>query len=128
MTMKMRLGIKNRSQRYDINSPRPRHRHKYAKYKMWLSIMMVKQHLSNIWSSIHERLSNTEAELRKKKALLIKKACLLFVAPSCKWLSLLHNFIQQSLNLGSQQVKSCSRCTRVFYKKPFFAWVSIFLT
>ena len=25
--MKMRLGVKNRSQRYDINEPRPRHGH-----------------------------------------------------------------------------------------------------
>ena len=34
MTMKMRLQIKNRSHRYDINRPWPTHgRHKY-KYKM----------------------------------------------------------------------------------------------
>ena len=31
----------------------------------------IKQHLSNIWSSVHENLSNTDAEL--KKVLLIKK-------------------------------------------------------
>ena len=40
---------KNRSYRYDIN--RPRHGHKYTKYKICLCIMMViciKQHLSNI--------------------------------------------------------------------------------
>ena len=41
MTMKIRLKIKNRSQRYDINRPRPRHGHKYIKYKMCLRIMMV---------------------------------------------------------------------------------------
>ena len=29
--MKMRLNMKNRSQRYDINRPRPRHGHKYTK-------------------------------------------------------------------------------------------------
>ena len=49
--------MKNRSQRYDINRPSPRHGHKYTKYKMCLSLMMViyiKQHLSNILSSIHE--------------------------------------------------------------------------
>ena len=46
----------------------------YSKYKKGLIMMMViciKQHLRNIWSSIHEKLSKTEAEL--KKALLIKK-------------------------------------------------------
>ena len=42
--------MKNRSHRYDINRHRPRHEHKYAKYKMYLSMMMViciKQHQSN---------------------------------------------------------------------------------
>ena len=50
---------KNRSQRYEINRPRPRHEHKHAKYKMCLSITMViciKQHLSNIWSLVHEKV------------------------------------------------------------------------
>ena len=39
------------------------------KCKMCLNIMMaicIKQHVSNIWSAIHEKvLSNTETELRK---------------------------------------------------------------
>ena len=51
MTMKMRLKMKNRSHRYVINRPRPRHGHKYTKYTMYPSIMMViciKQHLNNI--------------------------------------------------------------------------------
>ena len=49
--MKLRLKMKKRSQRYDINRLRPRHVHKYTKYKMYLIKMMViciKQHLSNI--------------------------------------------------------------------------------
>ena len=49
--MKMRLKMENRSHRYDKNRPRCRHGHKYTKYKMCLSIMMVtsiKQHLNNI--------------------------------------------------------------------------------
>ena len=32
MTIKMRLKMKNTSQRYDINRPMPRHGHKYTKY------------------------------------------------------------------------------------------------
>ena len=51
--------MNERSQRYDINTLRPRHRHKYTKYKMFLSIMMVtciKQHLSNTRSSIYEKV------------------------------------------------------------------------
>ena len=50
--------MKSRSQRYNINRPRPKHGHKYNKHEMCLSIMTViciKQHLSNIWSSIHEK-------------------------------------------------------------------------
>ena len=45
---KIRLKIKNRSHRHDINWPRPRHGHKYTKYKMCLRIMTAicnKQHL-----------------------------------------------------------------------------------
>ena len=59
MIIKIRLKIKNRSQRYWINWPRPRHGHKYTKYKMCLSMMMficIKQHLGSIWSSIHEKV------------------------------------------------------------------------
>ena len=59
MTMKMRLKMKNKSHRYDIIGPTPKHGHKYTKYKICLSIMMViciKQHLSNIGSSSHEKV------------------------------------------------------------------------
>ena len=55
----MRLKMKNRSHRCDINRPRPRHERKYTEYKMCFSIMMatsVKQNPSNIWSSIHEKV------------------------------------------------------------------------
>ena len=49
--MKMRVKIKNRSPRYDINRTRQRHGYEYTKYKMYLSMMIViwnKQQLSNI--------------------------------------------------------------------------------
>ena len=58
--MKMRLTIKNRLLRYDINKPRPRHGNKYTNYIIRDSSMMViswnysskvkciKQHLSKI--------------------------------------------------------------------------------
>ena len=45
------MAMRKRSQRYDINRPRPRRGQRYRKYKMDLSIMMVmciKKHLSNI--------------------------------------------------------------------------------
>ena len=53
--MKMKMKMRNRSHRYDISRPRSRHGHKYGKYKKCLSMMMlkcVKQHLSNVSSSI----------------------------------------------------------------------------
>ena len=37
MTLKMRLKIKNRSQRYDMNRPRLRHGQKHTKQKLCLS-------------------------------------------------------------------------------------------
>ena len=46
--MKVRQKIKNRLHRYNINRPRPRHGHKYTKYKMCNMVVCVKQHLSNI--------------------------------------------------------------------------------
>ena len=61
--------MKNRSRRYDINRPRPRHGHKYTEEKMCLNIMMaicIKQHQSNVQSSIHEKVKqHTEAEFKK---------------------------------------------------------------
>ena len=59
MAKKMRLKMKKRSSRYDINRPRRWYGHKYTKYKICIDIMMVisfRQHLSYIWSLIHEKV------------------------------------------------------------------------
>ena len=37
----MKMNMKNRSHRYDINRLRPRHGHKYNKYKNCLFILML---------------------------------------------------------------------------------------
>ena len=52
MIMKMELKKKNGSHRYDVNRPTSRDGHKYSKYKK----CRIKQHLSDIWSSIHEKV------------------------------------------------------------------------
>ena len=39
--MKITLKMKNRSHRYYINIPKPRHGHRNTKYKMCLSIVIV---------------------------------------------------------------------------------------
>ena len=62
-----------------INRPRPRHGHKYTKYKMWHSTMWViciKQRLSHIWNSFHEKTKQHWGRV-EKKVLLIKKSVLL---------------------------------------------------
>ena len=75
----MSLKIKNRSDSYDINRPRPRNGHKYTKYEMCLGIRMVlciTQHLSNIWSSIHEKVKQhcswVEKSVASKKRIYIQ--------------------------------------------------------
>ena len=58
--IKMKMKMKNRSQRYDINRPRSRHGHKFSNWKKYLSMMMlicIKQLLSNIWSSVSEKVN-----------------------------------------------------------------------
>ena len=74
---KMKMKMKNRSHICDINighrknRPRSRHEHKCTEYKKCVRMMVlacIKQHLSNIWSSIHKKLSNTEAELKERVA------------------------------------------------------------
>ena len=76
--MKVRLKMKNRSYRsyrYNINRPRPRHGHKYIKYKMCFSLMMavcIKQHLSNILSWV----ASKKVSLRQSwKNVAYKKPC-----------------------------------------------------
>ena len=65
----MKLKIKKRWHRYDIDSPSSRHEDKYMKYKKSLSMMMllcIKQHLSKTWSSIHEKVKQHWGWVEKK--------------------------------------------------------------
>ena len=67
--MNMKMKMKKRSHRYDLNRPRSRHRQKCSKYKRCLSMMIricIKQHLSNIWSSIHEKVKQHWGWVGKK--------------------------------------------------------------
>ena len=71
------MKIKNRSYRYGINRPKSAHGHKYSICKKCLImtiLICIKQHLSNTWTSIHERLNNTDAKLKKSVAYK-KNAC-----------------------------------------------------
>ena len=78
ITVKMRLEMKNRSNRCGINRPRPRYGHEYTTYIMCFSkmkVIYIKQPWSNIWSSIHEKVKQHWGWV-KKKALLMKKTSL----------------------------------------------------
>ena len=85
----------NKLQAHNINRPRPRHELKCTKYKKCLHMTMlicIKQHLNNMWNSIHEKLSNTEAELKKSVAykksvyLLAERAIFTCFKISVEWI------------------------------------------
>ena len=93
--------MKNRSHRYDI---RPRHGHKYTKYKMRLSIMKdvsIKQHLSNIWRSIHEKVKQhwgwVEKSVAYKKAFILPLR--LFICLNMIFFFFLHNSIWEGYSI-----------------------------
>ena len=90
--------MKNRSHRYNINRPSSRHGHKYRRYRKCLSMMMlicIKQHLSNSWSSIHEKQSNTEAEL--KKCVAYKKSVKAIILWSLDIFLIFPNFLRSEV-------------------------------
>ena len=68
----MKMKMKNRSDRYDINRPSSRRGHKYSKYKKCPTKMMIiciNQHLSDIWSSIQEKVKQQWGWAEKKHCL-----------------------------------------------------------
>ena len=72
--MKMEMKMKNSSHRYDINRPKS----SYSKCKRSLSMMLliyIKQQLSNISGSIHEKVKQHWGWVERSVA-YIKKACL----------------------------------------------------
>ena len=71
MTIKVRLKMKNRLQRYNINRPKPRHRSKYTNYKMYISIMPL--YVLSYTLKLNWWKSQATLRLTWKKALLIKK-------------------------------------------------------
>ena len=61
--------MKNRSHKYGIHRPRHRNRHKYTKHKMYLNMVMViciKEQLSKVWNSIHEKVKPQWGWVEKK--------------------------------------------------------------
>ena len=68
----MKMKMKSRSHRYDINRPGSRHGYRYIKYEKCLPMMMlicIIQHLTNIWTSIHEKVKQHWAAYKKMSVL-----------------------------------------------------------
>ena len=85
--MKMEMKMKKKSHRYGMSRPRSRHGHIYSKYKKCLSKMMlicIKKHLSNIWSSIYEKVKQ-HWDWVGKKSVAYKKKFVFFFAISESW-------------------------------------------
>ena len=119
MTMKMMLIIKNRSGRYDIHRPRCRHEHKYTKYIMDLSMMMVihiTQHLSKIWSSIQEKVKQTQGWVRKSVS--YKKA---FTSSLTKFSVFLFLITTVFFEINTS-VEVCHNFRNNFTQKGFILW------
>ena len=92
--------------RYDLNRPWPRR--KCSKNKKCLSKMMllfIKQHLSNTWSSIYEKVKQHQL----KKALLIRKSVYLF-----RVLSLRTSLLSQLFSIFYRKGKSVSTKDCIF--------------
>ena len=65
----------------DINGPRRRRGNKYSKYQKCLSMMMLirtKQHLSNIWSSIHGKVKQHWGWIENNVAYIKKRLHMLY--------------------------------------------------
>ena len=75
----MRVKMKNRSYRHDIDRTMLRHRYEYPECKMHLSRFMVmwnKQHLSKVWRWLYEKVKQHWGWV-EGNALLIEKCIVL---------------------------------------------------
>ena len=72
----MKMKMKNRSHRYDINRARPRHGHKYSKYKVPQQDDAYSNNQATFEVQFRKKLSNTETGLKKSVAYK-KKACII---------------------------------------------------
>ena len=64
----LKTNMKKRLHRYNINRPKSRYGHKYSKYQKCHGMMMLfKQHLSNIWGSVHEKVKQHWSWVEEKR-------------------------------------------------------------
>ena len=73
----MKMTMKNRLHRYDINRPKARHGNKYTKNKKcrrMISLFVLSNAYAAFEAEFIKKLTNAEAEL--KKSVACKKVCL----------------------------------------------------
>ena len=66
--------MKNRSRRYDIYRPRSKHKRITSSVNMMMFIC-IKQHLSNIWGSSHDKVKQHWDWVKNEMLLVEKEAC-----------------------------------------------------
>ena len=103
----MKMRMKNRSHRYDINRSRSRHEHKYTEYKTCLSMMIlicIQQHQATFGAQFMRKSSNSEAEMMqsiayKKSVYTRYKMCLsiMIVTHTKHYLSNIWNSIHEKV-------------------------------
>ena len=89
--MKTKMKMKNRSHSYDINRRRSKYGHKHINIKnvsvwwcLYHMLICIKQHVSNIWSSIHQKVKQHWGWVEKKALLTKNKLVILcFFQPLC---------------------------------------------
>ena len=80
----MKMKMIKRKQIRHVSRPRSRHGYKYSKYRKCLDMMILifsKQHLSNIWSWIHEKVKQLWDWVEKQR-LLENRNVILWIAIS----------------------------------------------
>ena len=132
--VKTMMKMKNRPHRHDINSPRSRHIVNIKIVSVWWCLYVcIKQHLSSIWSSIHEKVKQHRGWVEKKRCLL-KKACIslvsLMISPS-SWCESVFNLFSVPSWIWSC---FCVNCEKISFSRPAFVdseiviWKLTFLT
>ena len=131
IVIKMKMKMKNILDWYDINELRPRPGHKYSKYKNCLSMMMmmlicIKQHLSNIGSSVYEKLKQHCGWFKKSRNSFLKVILGKAVLKICSKFTeehLCQSVISIKLLCNSIEITSRHECSPVnllhIFRTPF---------
>ena len=117
------MKMRKRSHRYDINRPSSRQRQKFSKFKKCLSMMMLKQHAGTLEAQFMNKLSNTQAEL--KKSVAHNKSVYLAFYLIIKFKSILQNSSFKTGNILRFIYCYCMTCFSVEVRTHTFAYQGV---